>query len=47
MIALNGYTKLGAIPVVITLIVPYEDPASLQALVDEQHQRVLSIAQTN
>ena len=47
MIALNGYTKLGAIPVVITLIVPYKDPASLQALLQEQHQRVLSIAQAN
>jgi hypothetical protein len=47
MIALNGYTKLGAVPVVITLIVPFENRASLEKLLKEQHQRVLSIAQTN
>jgi len=47
MIALNGYTKLGTVPVVITLIVPFEDRASLETLLQEQHQRILSIAQTN
>ena len=46
-IALNGYTKLGAIPVVITIVLPYQDRASLDKLLEAQHQRLSAIAQTN
>lgn len=46
-IALNGYTKLGAIPVVITLVSPYEDRQALEALLEAQHQRLTAIAQVN
>lgn len=46
-IALNGYTKLGALPVVITLVLPYEDRESLDHLLEAQQQRISAIAQTN
>jgi len=47
VIALNGYTKLGTIPVVITLILPYESQEALDALLEAQHQRLVAVAQTN
>jgi len=46
IIALNGYTKLGAIPVVITLVLPYEGREALDSLLEAQHQRLTAVAQT-